>query len=522
MTKTAVAAMLCTAAIVALFLSVPAAHADPPPNLPGGDSQSSSTTSNTDKQANADARQRALDAAKPPQSNGRLAPQTAGAVPVITLGFDDGRASQADAAAVLTANGLDGTFYLISGDLNQPYFLTTAQALAMETNGNEIGGHTRTHPNLVGLSTADQTTEICGGRTDLINAGFTPPISFAYPYGSYNASAEAVAQSCGFTNARSTDAGLDVIPPAVPYATAVGGYVTTPGPSLADMQGWVTSAEASGTPWTQLLWHDITSSTQPGWGDIYQQDIGTFTTFVTWLKGEVDAGRVTVQTAGQVVPSSEVIAPYGAIGGLWSSLGFLGTPVDNEYDVVGFPGARREDFTNGQIYWSEATDVNEVHGGILGSYALHGGATVDGCGLPLTSESVSADGVGRFNHFQNCDIFWSPTTDVHALYGGVRVTWTAEGGFLGDPITDEVDTAGGGRSQTFQDGMIYWSPSSDAHEVHGAILTAWAAQGSEAGPLGYPITDEFDAQGGRESDFQGGTITWTDSGGAVVHLTVTP
>jgi len=36
--------------------------------------------------------------------------------------------------------------------------------------------------------------------------------------------------------------------------------------------------------------------------------------------------------------------------------------------------------------------------------------------------------------------------------------------------------------------------------------------------LGYPISDEEDAPGGgRQSRFQGGRITWTPAGGAVIH-----
>ena len=41
-----------------------------------------------------------------------------------------------------------------------------------------------------------------------------------------------------------------------------------------------------------------------------------------------------------------------------------------------------------------------------------------------------------------------------------------------------------------------------------SIRDAWAASGWEAGPLGYPISDEYAVADGRRSDFQRGSITW--------------
>ena len=69
----------------------------------------------------------------------------------------------------------------------------------------------------------------------------------------------------------------------------------------------------------------------------------------------------------------------------------------------------------------------------------------------------------------------------------------------------------------FQGGSVYWSPATGAHEVHGAIRDRWAELGWENSALGFPTSDEYGIDGGRRSDFQNGSITWTPSGGAVVH-----
>ena len=51
----------------------------------------------------------------------------------------------------------------------------------------------------------------------------------------------------------------------------------------------------------------------------------------------------------------------------------------------------------------------------------------------------------------------------------------------------------------------------------GEIRKAWEENGGPHGRLGYPISDEKDIPGGKQSDFTGGTITWVDG-----TITVTP
>jgi uncharacterized protein with LGFP repeats len=46
--------------------------------------------------------------------------------------------------------------------------------------------------------------------------------------------------------------------------------------------------------------------------------------------------------------------------------------------------------------------------------------------------------------------------------------------------------------------------------VYGAIFDKWKELGLEQSSLGYPTSDEYDASGARRSDFQHGSITWTN------------
>src|SRR5664280_1050685 len=307
------------------------ATAAPAPR-PAGESSATSQTSPADRAATLLRQQQAL--ATPKAQSATPQAQSAAVSPaVVTIGFDDGRETQANAGAILANYGFAGTFYLISGGggstfgLDNPGFLTQAQAHTLASEGHEIGGHTRSHPQLTTLATAGQTTEICGGRQDLINDGLGTPVSFAYPYGSYDTSAMGVARSCGYTSARSVDNGLDAIPPAVPMAVnALQGVDAAM--TVSAMQGWVQSAENSpNQKWANIYFHDIVDAAHPGWDDDFS--VANFRSFLGWLQGEVSAGRVVVKTAGQVMSMPQ---PYGSIGGLWSSLGglssFLGEPLN--------------------------------------------------------------------------------------------------------------------------------------------------------------------------------------------------
>jgi uncharacterized protein with LGFP repeats len=104
----------------------------------------------------------------------------------------------------------------------------------------------------------------------------------------------------------------------------------------------------------------------------------------------------------------------------------------------------------------------------------------------------------------------SPISDKWLSLGGAS-------GFLGQPTTAELIAPDGvGHYQDFQGGMILWSPADGAHEVHGAILGDYLNHGAEAGPLGYPQTDEQATAvgGGRCNRFDGGEVFWSPTTGA--------
>ena len=86
---------------------------------------------------------------------------------------------------------------------------------------------------------------------------------------------------------------------------------------------------------------------------------------------------------------------------------------------------------------------------------------------------------------------------------------------LGDPSSDIQPTIDlEGYYQKFYNGYILWHPQFGTHEIHSGIANKWNNLGGENGELGYPISDEHDIDGGRQSDLKG-HITWLQESGEI-------
>jgi uncharacterized protein with LGFP repeats len=141
-------------------------------------------------------------------------------------------------------------------------------------------------------------------------------------------------------------------------------------------------------------------------------------------------------------------------------------------------------------------------------------------GYPVTDETATPDGLGRFNHFQRGSVYWTPSTGAWEVHGAIRAHWAALGwerSVVGYPVTDETATRDGlGRFNRFQGGAIYWTPSTGAVEVHGPIFDTYASVGGPQSRLRYPTADVTPTALGARSIFQGGSIDWNRLTGQTV------
>lgn len=213
--------------------------------------------------------------------------------------------------------------------------------------------------------------------------------------------------------------------------------------------------------------------------------------------------------------TDQLEAHYQRLGG---SASFLGATSGGEYPTANGWG---QNYAGGTIYYQPNTGAWSVNGQILGHYQQLGGPS-SFLGFPITDESGTPDGVGRYNHFANDgSIYWTSNNGAWSIHGLIRDHWSALGWEknLGYPTTDETGTPDGvGRYNHFSNGAsIYWTAGNGAWSIGGSIRAHWGSLGWERSPLGYPTTDETSTPDGvgRYNHFSaGGSIYWTAATGA--------
>lgn len=129
-------------------------------------------------------------------SSGATIPEKA-----VVITFDDGYASFAKhALPILERHGFGASQFVITGLMGTGAqwaglpLMTAGEIIDCHNRGVEIGGHSRSHPNLSALAPGDASEEIRGCRQDLQALGIMPG-AFAYPFGYHDAVVRSRARS---------------------------------------------------------------------------------------------------------------------------------------------------------------------------------------------------------------------------------------------------------------------------------------------------------------------------------------
>jgi peptidoglycan/xylan/chitin deacetylase (PgdA/CDA1 family) len=315
---------------------------------------------------------------------------------IVTLGFDDGLVTQYANRDLLSSRALPATFYVNSGKVGGRGYMTWDQIAAMAADGHEIGGHTITHARLAGMAPAAQRTEICDDRTTLLARGL-PALDFAYPFGSDDASANAIAQSCGYLSARTTrgidfptcDVCAETVPPRNAFSSRA--LQANASVTAAQLQLAVTNAQGTGGGWLQLVFHDICDGC-----DDYGVPAPTLATFFDWLVAQRAAGTLVVRTAAQVMqgttppppppPPADTTPPTVALTAPANGtvIADRQTPVTLSATAADAGGVARVEFlVNGAVV---ATDTTAPYS------ATFSPATVTGTSATIAARAVDAAG----------------------------------------------------------------------------------------------------------------------------------
>ncbi|MFH5880521.1 fibronectin type III domain-containing protein [Arthrobacter sp. NA-172] len=339
---------------------------------------------------------------------------------IISLTFDDGNADQLAAEQVLKSHGLHGTFFITTSWIDSPSWLTRANLNSIAADGNEIAGHTITHPDLTTLSSSAASSEVCGGRTTLASWGFNTT-NFAYPFAAQNSAVQQIVKNCGFASARSLGdirspascSGCpfaETLPPANPYNTAAPDEVDSTW-TLQNLEDLVTNAEPGGG-WVQFTFHHIAVGTDP----TLTIDPNLYSTFITWLAARTANGTTSVQTVAQALGNAPTQQP--PVAAFTSTTSGLSATFDGSAssDPNGTVSSYSWDFGDGS---PAGTGVKPSHSyGATGTYQVK---------LTVTDNSGLTGSVTHGVTVTAAATAPSPPTGVAATAGNAQATvsWTA-------------------------------------------------------------------------------------------------
>jgi peptidoglycan/xylan/chitin deacetylase (PgdA/CDA1 family) len=230
----------------------------------------------------------------------------------VSLTFDDGLQSSYGMRSILADHSAHATFYIPSGfiDGHGAGLMTWTQISDLAADGNDIGGHTIDHPNLTRGTYDSVHHQICDDRARLMHQGFKP-VSFAYPFGAFDARAESIVRACGYQTGRTAggvSAGgpiyAETEPPQDPYASLSLG-TTYNGPiTLQSLEDAVIAAAQHGGGWLQLVFHEVCYQDDPSFVSCMESyrpvNDATMRAFLDWLQDGAPAG-VRVRDVAEVM-----------------------------------------------------------------------------------------------------------------------------------------------------------------------------------------------------------------------------
>jgi peptidoglycan/xylan/chitin deacetylase (PgdA/CDA1 family) len=99
------------------------------------------------------------------------------------------------------------TFFVITGRMTEPGFLSADQIRQLDRAGMDVGDHTAHHVDLRLLTASQLNTETAGSRHVLQHVLGHPVYFFAYPFGAFNDTVVSAVKAAGFTMAYTTAGG---------------------------------------------------------------------------------------------------------------------------------------------------------------------------------------------------------------------------------------------------------------------------------------------------------------------------
>jgi peptidoglycan/xylan/chitin deacetylase (PgdA/CDA1 family) len=101
------------------------------------------------------------------------------------------------------------TFFVVTNYIGRPGFFSWPQLQTLLAEGMKIGSHSRSHPRLNRMADSAKLWDQIYNSKAILEAKLESPVEeFAYPYGAYNARAEAVVKLAGYRAGRGCCSGI--------------------------------------------------------------------------------------------------------------------------------------------------------------------------------------------------------------------------------------------------------------------------------------------------------------------------
>ncbi|PTL76961.1 hypothetical protein DAT35_47275 [Vitiosangium sp. GDMCC 1.1324] len=209
---------------------------------------------------------------------------------MVSITLDDGWPSQFTAARpALNARGIPATYFLVTEGIRNGWtgFVTVPQVQTLISEGNEIGAHTMTHPDLTTVSATQVEAELRDSQAWLATQfGLQAVPAFASPYGAYNASVLTTLQKY-YGSHRTVNGGQNFKDSNILQLRA---HEVNTAISLNTVRAWIDSAAADKS-WLILTFHQFVSGTPT---QSTETNIGDFEVILDYVQSKnVDIVTVT-------------------------------------------------------------------------------------------------------------------------------------------------------------------------------------------------------------------------------------
>jgi peptidoglycan/xylan/chitin deacetylase (PgdA/CDA1 family) len=213
---------------------------------------------------------------------------------LVSLTFDDGWESHATTAPpILQQHAMNGTFYVLSGELDQSPYMSTSQLLSLQAAGNEIAAHTVSHPHLPALSSAQQDYELQQCRTTLEAITGRSVSNFATPYGEYDSVVLNKIRGV-YGSHRTVNTGYNTRAVTDVYELKVQNVFNTT--TRAEVESWIAAAQSQNA-WLILVFHNIVDNP-----DTYDSSPAMLEQYLQAIQSSGIAVRTMASSLSEITP----------------------------------------------------------------------------------------------------------------------------------------------------------------------------------------------------------------------------